>query len=98
MLKIGKRIDLSLRILPVLSIFILASLSAIFFLPQSRYESNPCDQCWHTAYAQNSGDSSSMNENNVTQRWTDRTSGISINLAYSPTKPIVDAPTNLKFI
>ncbi|HEY7571335.1 MAG TPA: hypothetical protein VH796_08200 [Nitrososphaeraceae archaeon] len=98
MLKIGKRIDLSLRILPVVSIFMLAFLSAIFFLPWSWYESNLCNQCWHAAYAQSSGNPSSMNENNVTQMWTDRTSGISINLAYSPTKPIVDAPTNLKFI
>jgi len=39
-----------------------------------------------------------MNTDNVTQMWTDKTSGISINVAYSPAKPIVDSPTNLRFI
>ncbi len=98
MLSIRKLFDFYLKILSVVSILILSSLSAIFFLSQSGYENNPCNQCWHNAYAQSSGNSSSINADNVTQMWTDKTSGISINVAYSPSKPIVDSPTNLRFI
>ena len=91
------RTGFSLEILPAISIIVLASLSVIF-LPQSDRENNPCTQCGHIVYAQSGGNSSNMNTNNVTQTWTDRTSGIGISLAYSPTKPVVDSPTDLRFI
>lgn len=82
----------------VVSIFILASWSVLFFLPQSRDEDDTCNQCGYIAYAQGGSSSSGISQNNVTQMWTDRTSNIIINLAYTPTKPVVDSPTNLKFI
>ena len=96
--KYHNSIKFSLEMVPAVLILILASLSVIFFLLQSGYEDSPCNLCRHNAYAQSVGNSNSMIANNVTQMWTDRSSGISINLAYSPSKPVVDSPTDLRFI
>ncbi len=96
--KFWKPIDFSLLTLPAITILVLISVSVIFFYPKSGYENNSCDRCLHSVYAQSDGNSSGMNANNVSQMWIDKTSGIGINLAYSPTKPLVDSPTNLKFI
>ncbi|MGA9842051.1 MAG: hypothetical protein WBQ25_07025 [Nitrososphaeraceae archaeon] len=50
------------------------------------------------AYAQNSDGQNNPFYNNVSQQWTDKTSGVKIIFAYSPAKPLVDSPTELRFL
>ncbi|HEY7078158.1 MAG TPA: hypothetical protein VH500_00555 [Nitrososphaeraceae archaeon] len=50
------------------------------------------------AYAQNNGVQNTQFSNNATQLWTDKNNGVKIIFGYSPSKPIVDSPTELRFI
>jgi hypothetical protein len=36
--------------------------------------------------------------NNATQQWIDKNNGVKIVFGYSPSKPVVDSPTELRFI
>lgn len=87
-------------ILASISILIFVSASATLFSSPSWYENEnkSCIQCGYIAFAQNNGNSGNANLNNVSQMWVDKTSGIGINFAYSPAKPVVDSPTELRFI
>ncbi len=96
--KFWKRNNCCFKILAPVSILLLALGSATLFSTQSWYENNSCSRCEYIAYAQSNGNPGSINLNNVSQVWLDKTSGISVNFAYSPTKPLVDSPTELRFI
>lgn len=96
--KFWKRNNCCFLILASVSILLLATGSATLFLPQSLFENNSCSRCEYIAHAQSNNNSGSINSNNVSQVWIDKTSGISINFAYSPNKPLVDTPTALRFI
>jgi hypothetical protein len=87
-------------ILTSISILLFVSASATLFSSPSWYENEnkSCIQCEYVAFAQNNGNSGKANLNNVSQMWVDKTSGIGINFAYSPAKPVVDSPTELRFI
>jgi hypothetical protein len=87
-------------ILTSISILLFVSASATLFSSPSWYENEnkSCIQCGYIAFAQNNGNSGNANLNNVSQMWVDKTSGIGINFAYSPAKPVVDSPTELRFI
>jgi hypothetical protein len=50
------------------------------------------------AYAQNNGVQNTQFSNNASQQWTDKNNGVKIIFAYSPSKPVVDSPTELRFI
>jgi|SRR5215831_2158118 len=83
--------------LAAVSSLIFPSFSVTSILPQSRYENNSCNVCASVAYAQNDGSPEGINSNNLSQMWVDKTSGVRINFSYSPTKPLVDSTTQLKF-
>jgi hypothetical protein len=87
-------------ILASISILLFVSASATLFSSPSWYENEnkSCIQCGYIAFAQNNVNSGNANLNNVSQMWVDKTSGIGINFAYSPAKPVVDSPTELRFI
>ena len=98
--KLWKRDNFRSLILASISILLFVSASATLFSSPSWYENEnkSCIQCEYIAFAQNNGNSGNTNLNNVSQMWVDKTSGIGINFAYSPAKPVVDSPTKLRFI
>jgi hypothetical protein len=87
-------------ILASISVLLFVSATATLFSSPSWYENEKksCIQCEYIAFAQNNGNSGNVNPNNVSQMWLDKTSGIGINFSYSPAKPVVDSPTELRFI
>jgi hypothetical protein len=98
--KLGKLDNFHSLILVSISILLFVSASATLFSLPSWYENEnkSCIQCGYIAFAQNNGNSGNANLNNVSQMWVDKTSGIGINFSYSPAKPVVDSPTELRFI
>ena len=57
-----------------------------------------CKQCKNIAYAQNNSEYKNSFSNNVTQQWEDKKNNVKILFAYSPSKPVIDSPTELRFI
>jgi hypothetical protein len=50
------------------------------------------------AYAQNVDSQNNLLSNNASQQWTDKSNGIKVLFANSPAKPLVDFPTQLRFL
>jgi hypothetical protein len=80
---------------PVLASVIFLSLSLISPL---YIDEIVCNQCNNLVYAQIGGVQNNPFSNNASQQWTDKTNGVKIVFGYSPAKPVIDSPTELRFI
>jgi hypothetical protein len=82
-----------------LVVFILSSIiQNIPFIPALQFDLIPFNPCKNIAYAQANAVQNDPFSNNSSQQWIDKNSGIKIIFGYSPAKPVVDSPTELRFI
>ncbi|MGB0029508.1 MAG: hypothetical protein WBP64_22010 [Nitrososphaeraceae archaeon] len=96
--KIWNEYDYYFPVLALVAFVSLSLISIISFMFQSQSDQIICTPCKNMAYAQNSDGQNNPFYNNVSQQWTDKTSGVKIIFAYSPAKPLVDSPTELRFL
>lgn len=75
-----------------------ALISIIHCIISLQFDQTVCNQCKNIAYAQNNSEYKNSFSNNVTQQWEDKKNNVKILFAYSPSKPVIDSPTELRFI
>ena len=75
-----------------------ALISIIHCIISLQFDQTVCNQCKNMTYAQNNSEYKNSFSNNVTQQWEDKKNNVKILFAYSPSKPVIDSPTELRFI
>ena len=86
---------------PILALVIFMSSSiiqSITFMPALQFDLTTFNPYKNIAYAQIKSIQNDPFSNNSSQQWIDKNSGIKIVFGYSPAKPVVDSPTELRFI
>jgi hypothetical protein len=66
--------------------------------PTFVFGSDSCISCYNIAFAQTSKTQNEKFSSNSSQQWIDKNSDVKILFGSSPSKPVVDSPTELKFI
>ncbi len=86
---------------PILALVIFVSSSIILsipFIPAPQFYLIAFNPYKNIVYAQANGVQNDPFSNNSSQQWIDKNSGIKIVFGYFPAKPVVDSPTELRFI
>lgn len=88
----------SLSLLTLAMLVLFSLISSIPFIISSQFDQIVCNQCRNIAYAQNNSENKNSFSNNVTQQWEDKNDNVKVLFAYSPPKPVIDSPTELRFV
>ncbi|HEY7081197.1 MAG TPA: hypothetical protein VH500_15980 [Nitrososphaeraceae archaeon] len=73
-------------------------ISSILFILSLQFSQVIYNFCKNIANAQDNVVQNTRLSNNATQQWTDKNNDVKVVFGYSPSKPVVDSPTELRFI